>query len=93
MNSRRCPFLLKGAAGARLAKDASRITLSVGDARLSLVFVAQGFRSDMLFISAIVRIAVPQPTESNDLLVQSRIGHAGLTVIALIYVLVTLWQR
>ncbi len=47
----------------------------------------------MLFLSAIVRIAAPQPEESNDLLVQSRIGHLGLTVIALIYVLVTLWQR
>jgi hypothetical protein len=47
----------------------------------------------MLFLSAIVRIAVPQEPESNDLLVQSRIGHLGLTVIALIYVLITLWQR
>jgi hypothetical protein len=47
----------------------------------------------MLFLSAIVRIAVSHEPESNDLLVQSRIGHLGLTVIALVYVLVTLWQR
>jgi hypothetical protein len=47
----------------------------------------------MLFLSAIVRIARPQESQSNDLLVQSRIGHMGLTVIALVYVLVTLWQQ
>ena len=50
-------------------------------------------RSVMLFLSAIVRIARPQEPQSNDLLVQSRIGHMGFTVIALVYVLVTLWQQ
>ena len=63
------------------------------DARLSLAFTAAKVRSVMLFLSAIVRIALPREPESNDLLVQSRIGHLGLTVIALVYVLVTLWQR
>jgi hypothetical protein len=47
----------------------------------------------MLFLSAIARLAKPREPESNDLLVHSRLGHAGLTVIALIYVLITLWQR
>jgi hypothetical protein len=47
----------------------------------------------MLFLSAIVRLALPREPQSNDLLVQSRVGHVGLTVIALIYVLVTLWQQ
>ena len=47
----------------------------------------------MLFLSVVVRMAVPRPAESHDLLVQSRIGHVGLTVIALVYVLLSLWQR
>ncbi len=46
----------------------------------------------MLFLAAIARLAQPRE-ESHDLLVQSRLGHAGLTVIALIYALITLWQR
>jgi len=47
----------------------------------------------MLFLTAIVRLAPPFEPQSDDLLAQSRLGHAGLTVIALIYVLVTLWQQ
>ena len=47
----------------------------------------------MLFLAAINRIAQPRETQSNDLLVQSRLGHVGLTVVALIYVLVTMWQQ
>jgi hypothetical protein len=47
----------------------------------------------MLFLAAIVRLAVPRDAESNDLLVQSRIGNAGLTVITLIYVLIVLWRQ
>jgi hypothetical protein len=47
----------------------------------------------MLFLTAIVRLAPPLQPQSDDLLVQSRLGHAGFTVITLIYVLVILWQR
>jgi hypothetical protein len=47
----------------------------------------------MLFLAAITRLAEPRQAPSNDLLVESRLGHLGLTVIALIYVLVTLWQQ
>ena len=47
----------------------------------------------MLFLSAIARFAQPREPQSNDLLVESRLGHAGLTVIALVYVLITLWQH
>ena len=47
----------------------------------------------MLFLTAIVRLAPTFEPQSDDLLAQSRLGHAGLTVIALIYVLVTLWQQ
>ena len=47
----------------------------------------------MLFLAAIVRFTVPRESESNDLLVRSRLGNAGLTVITLIYVLVILWRQ
>jgi hypothetical protein len=47
----------------------------------------------MLFLAAIVRLTVPREPESNVLLVQSRLGNAGLTVITLIYVLIVLWRQ
>jgi hypothetical protein len=47
----------------------------------------------MLFLAAIARLAEPREAQSNDLLVRSRLGNLGLTVIALIYVLITLWQQ
>ena len=47
----------------------------------------------MLFLAAIVRFTVPRESESNDLLVRSRFGHAGLTVITLVYLLVYLWRQ
>jgi hypothetical protein len=50
-------------------------------------------RSYMLFLTAIVRLAPSVQPPSDDLVGQSRLGHAGLTVIALIYVLVTFWQQ
>jgi hypothetical protein len=48
----------------------------------------------MLSLTAILRIWIPRETQPNDLLAQSRlkIGHMSLTVIALVYVLVTFWQ-
>jgi hypothetical protein len=47
----------------------------------------------MLFLAAIVRFTLPRESESNDLLVQSRLGHAGLTVITLVYLLIFLWRQ
>jgi hypothetical protein len=47
----------------------------------------------MLFLTAIVRLAPSFQPPCDDPVAQSRLGHAGLTVIALIYVLVTLWQQ
>lgn len=47
----------------------------------------------MLFLAAIVQFTLPRETESNDLLVQSRLGNAGLTVITLIYLLIVLWRQ
>jgi uncharacterized membrane protein len=47
----------------------------------------------MLFLSAFARI-VPPESEPNDLLAQSRaaMGHVGLTIIAIVFVLVTFWK-
>jgi hypothetical protein len=49
----------------------------------------------MLLLTAILRIWLPRDPQPNDLLagIRSRIGHLGLTVIALVYVLITFWQR
>jgi hypothetical protein len=47
----------------------------------------------MLFLSAFARI-VPQESEPNGLLAQSRasLGHLGLTIIAVVFVLITFWK-
>jgi hypothetical protein len=48
----------------------------------------------MLLLTAILRVWLPGEIEPNDLLAQTRlkVGHVSLTVIALVYVLVTFWQ-
>jgi hypothetical protein len=47
----------------------------------------------MLFLSAFARFVPPEP-QPNDLLAHSRaaLGHLGLTVIAIVFVLVTFWK-
>jgi uncharacterized membrane protein len=47
----------------------------------------------MLLLSAFARI-VPREPEANDLVAESRAvwGHVGLTIIAIVYVLVTFWK-
>jgi hypothetical protein len=47
----------------------------------------------MLFLSAFARI-VPREPEANDLLAESRAiwGHVGLTIIAIVFVLITFWK-
>jgi hypothetical protein len=49
----------------------------------------------MLCLFAIIRFALPPEPPANDLLAYARlrIGHAALTVIALIYVLLAFWQH
>lgn len=49
----------------------------------------------MLLLSAILRVCLPPTPEPNDLLAEARgrIGHLGLTVIALVFILISLWQR
>lgn len=47
----------------------------------------------MLFLSAFARLIRGEPAP-NDLLAQSRaaLGHLGLTIIAIVFVLVTFWK-
>ena len=46
----------------------------------------------MLFLSAFARL-IPREPEPNDLLAQhAALGHLGLTVIALVFVLITFWK-
>jgi hypothetical protein len=49
----------------------------------------------MLLLTAILRVWSPRDPKPNDLLAgfRMRIGHLGLTIIALVYVLITFWQR
>jgi hypothetical protein len=49
----------------------------------------------MLLLTAILRVWSPREPGPNDLLagIRMRIGHLGLTIIALVYVLITFWQR
>jgi hypothetical protein len=49
----------------------------------------------MLLLSAILHVWQPREAQANDLLAERRgaLGYAGLTVIALVYILVAFWQR
>jgi len=49
----------------------------------------------MLLLSTILRFSLPPEPRPNDLLAPAlqRLGHVGLTVIALVFVLITFWQR
>jgi hypothetical protein len=48
----------------------------------------------MLFLAAFNRIIARRETEANDLLAASYVslGHLGLTIIALVFVLITFWK-
>jgi hypothetical protein len=57
-------------------------------------FARRGLYSyEMLFLAAFARIIPPEP-EPNDLIAQpnAALGHLGLTVIALVFVLLTFWK-
>jgi len=49
----------------------------------------------MLSVSAILRLSRRPEPRPNDLLAETRLrlGHLGLAIIALVYVLITFWQR
>jgi hypothetical protein len=48
----------------------------------------------MLLLAAFHRIWTPNESEANDLLAAPRaaLGHLGLTIIALVFVLITFWK-
>jgi hypothetical protein len=44
----------------------------------------------MLFLALIARLVASREARPHDLLVRSRVGHLGLAIIALVYVLLSL---
>jgi uncharacterized membrane protein len=61
--------------------------------RITFLSVGAIILAGMLFLSAFARI-VPQESEPNGLLAQPRaaLGHLGLTIIAVVFILVTFWK-
>ena len=61
--------------------------------RITLLSAAAFILRGMLFLSAFARL-VPRGPEANDLLAESHaaLGHVGLTIIAIVFVLVTFWK-
>jgi hypothetical protein len=51
------------------------------------------YSGGMLFLSAFARL-IPREPEANDLLAEAHaaLGHLGLTIIAIVFVLVTFWK-
>jgi hypothetical protein len=51
------------------------------------------YSGGMLLLSAFARL-IPREPEANDLLAESHaaLGHVGLTIIAIVFVLVTFWK-
>jgi hypothetical protein len=62
---------------------------------IRITFLSAGaiILGDMLFLSAFARL-IPREPEANDLLAESHaaLGHVGLTVIAIVFVLITFWK-
>jgi hypothetical protein len=56
--------------------------------------VRHRYSGSMLFLAAFARFWTPRDSEPNDLLAQAHadLGHAGLTVIAIVFVLLTFWK-
>ncbi|MDP9109130.1 MAG: hypothetical protein M3N23_08685 [Pseudomonadota bacterium] len=61
--------------------------------RITLLSVGAIILGAMLFLSAFSRLVPPEPAP-NDLLAEARaaLGHLGLTIIAIVFVLVTFWK-
>jgi uncharacterized membrane protein len=61
--------------------------------RITFLSVGAIILGRMLFLSAFARL-IPREPEPNDLLAQSHaaLGHLGLTIIAIVFVLVTFWK-
>jgi hypothetical protein len=56
--------------------------------------VSGHYSGAMLCIAAITHLWVPRETEPNEVATQAHesLGHLGLTVIALVFVLLTFWK-
>jgi uncharacterized membrane protein len=61
--------------------------------RITFLSAAAFILGGMLFLSAFARL-IPREPEANDLLAESHatLGHVGLTIIAIVFVLVTFWK-
>jgi uncharacterized membrane protein len=61
--------------------------------RITLLSLGAIILGAMLFLSAFSRL-VPSEPAPNDLLAEARaaLGHLGLTIIAIVFVLVTFWK-
>ena len=61
--------------------------------RITLLSAGAIILGVMLFLSAFARL-IPGEPEANDLLAESHaaLGHVGLTIIAIVFVLVTFWK-
>jgi hypothetical protein len=48
----------------------------------------------MLFLAAITRLQPPREDQPNDLLAQAHaaLGHLGLTIIAVVFIVLTFWK-
>jgi uncharacterized membrane protein len=71
-----------------------RTTIEVRMRESNHAFAREGLYSyAMLFLAAFARI-IPAEPEPNDLIAQpnAAMGHLGLTVIALVFVLLTFWK-
>jgi hypothetical protein len=61
--------------------------------RITLLSAGAIILGGMVFLSAFARL-IPREPEANDLLAESHatLGHVGLTIIAIVFVLVTFWK-
>jgi hypothetical protein len=81
----------------RSSKKTTRIPSSSQNRKIDHAFAAgPHYSGGMLFLAAFNRLCTPreQEAEGNDLVAQSHaaLGHLGLTVIALVFVLITFWK-
>jgi hypothetical protein len=62
--------------------------------QITLSTEAAGIVGTMLFLAALHRILTPPEPAANDLLARARaaIGHVGLAIIALVFVLLNFWK-
>jgi hypothetical protein len=87
------PVVLAATRKSQVRRTAAGSPLLGGVNRITLLSLGATILGAMLFLSAFARLAAREP-EANDLLAQSHaaLGHLGLTIIAIVYVLITFWN-